>query len=58
VADGRDNDEDDDGYWWWQSKAGKPEKWEVPQWEVLAANMQGGVGSRTEESGSERERRE
>ena len=36
-----DDDEDDDGHWWWQSEGGGPEKWKVPQWEVLAANRAG-----------------
>jgi hypothetical protein len=44
VADERDDGGGDSGYWWWQSGAGKPEKWEVPQWEVLSAiSKQGGV---------------
>jgi hypothetical protein len=38
---GEVDDEDDDGHWWWQLEAGKPEKWKVPQWEVLAANRVG-----------------
>jgi hypothetical protein len=41
VAGECDDDEDDDGHWWWQSEAGKPGKWKVPQWEVLAANRVG-----------------
>jgi hypothetical protein len=41
VAGGCDDDEDDGGCWWWQSEAGKSEKREVPQWEVLAANRVG-----------------
>jgi hypothetical protein len=41
VAGECDDDEDDDGQWWWQSEAGNPEKWKVPQWEVLAANRVG-----------------
>jgi hypothetical protein len=41
VAGECDDDEDDDSYWWWQSEAVNPEKWEVPQWEVLAANRVG-----------------
>jgi hypothetical protein len=41
VAGECDDDEGDGGYWWWHSEAGKPEKWEVPQWEVLAANRVG-----------------
>jgi hypothetical protein len=41
VAGECNDDEDDDGHWWWQSEAGKPERWKVPQWEVLAANRVG-----------------
>jgi hypothetical protein len=48
------------GYWWWQSEAGTPEKRKVPQWKVLAASSKQGdwLGSRTEESGSGREKRQ
>jgi hypothetical protein len=41
VADEHDDDEADGGYWWWQSEVGKPKKWKVPQWEVLAAKRAG-----------------
>jgi hypothetical protein len=50
-----------DSYWWWQLEARKPEKWKVPQWEVLAANRAGweaGLENENAESGSEREGRE
>ena len=48
-AAGELTDEDDDGgsCWCWQSETGEPEKWVVPQWEVLTQD-----GWRTEwESG-------
>jgi hypothetical protein len=35
------DDEDDGGHWGWQSEVGTPEKWKIPQWEVLAANRAG-----------------
>jgi hypothetical protein len=58
VADERNDDKDDDGHCRWQSKAGKPEKWEVPQWEVLAANRVGWEAGLKEVRANEREKSE